>query len=291
MRWLAVIILLVGKQTGFSQDSSKTTRNAIIITSVSLVASDVTLYYAWYKPYQTGRFHWFNDNQEWFQIDKVGHAYSAYQVQRGFHALFKHRLKPKQAILYAGAFSLFELSCIEVMDGFSKGWGASSGDIIANVSGLGLFSLQEWFWHKQIVQLKFSDHPTSFAALRPTVLGQNSAERILKDYNGQTYWLSASLGEIFNTSKIPTWLCVSLGYGVNGMLGGHVNPVQNEAGISLPYFERHRQYYLSLDLDLTRIKTNNKVLRTLFSMFNTIKVPFPAVQFENKNLSFKPIYF
>ena len=36
------------------------------------------LYSAWYSNYQQGSFHFFDDNNEWKQVDKVGHAYGAY---------------------------------------------------------------------------------------------------------------------------------------------------------------------------------------------------------------------
>jgi hypothetical protein len=40
---------------------------------------------------------------------------------------------------------------------------------------------------------KFSFHTTQYAQYRPNVLGSSLAEQILKDYNGQTYWLSVNL--------------------------------------------------------------------------------------------------
>src|SRR5438874_2371911 len=41
------------------------------------------LYSAWYSNYPQTRFHFFNDNAEWLQVDKVGHAYSAYVESYG----------------------------------------------------------------------------------------------------------------------------------------------------------------------------------------------------------------
>jgi hypothetical protein len=59
-------------------------------------------------------------------------------------------------------------------------------DIIANASGTALFVL----WKEQRITPKFSFHTTQYAQYRPNVLGSSLAEQMLKDYNGQTYWLS-----------------------------------------------------------------------------------------------------
>jgi hypothetical protein len=44
---------------------------------------------------------------------------------------------------------------------------------------------------------------------------------MLKDYNGQTYWLSVNLHSFYKGSKIPKWLNLAIGYGANGMLTGN----------------------------------------------------------------------
>jgi hypothetical protein len=86
--------------------------------------------------------------------------------------------------------------------------GASSGDIIANASGTALFVSQELLWKEQRITPNFFH--TRHAQYRPNVLGA-LAEQILKDYNGQTYWLSVNLHSFYKGSKIPNgliWLLV-----------------------------------------------------------------------------------
>lgn len=112
------------------------------------------------------------------------------------------------------------------------------------------------------------------------------SEEFLKDYNGQTYWLSANINSFLKTNGIPNWLNLAFGYGAEGMLTGDPNDVlflnQN----------RTRQYYLSLDLDLSRIKTNSNLLKTIFDVFNVIKVPFPALELNsNGRIKWHYIYF
>jgi hypothetical protein len=53
--------------------------------------------------------------------------------------------------------------------------------------------------------LQNSLHLTDYASKRPDVLGSN-LERTIKDYNGQTYWLSVNLHSFFKQSKIPNGL-------------------------------------------------------------------------------------
>ena len=74
-------------------------------------------------------------------------------------------------------------------------------------------------WNEARIKPKFSFTPTSFAQERPNVLGNGLHEEILKDYNGQTYWLSVDLYAFLNEeSKFPKWLNFVFGYGVNNIV-------------------------------------------------------------------------
>lgn len=56
-------------------------------------------------------------------------------------------------------------------------------------------------------------------------------------------------------------------------------------------YRPYRQYYLSLDIDLTKIKTRSKFVKTLGFLANSLKIPAPALQFSTKGVHFKPFYF
>jgi len=43
----------------------------------------------------------------------------------------------------------------------------------------------------------------------------------------------------------------------------------------------YRQFYISFDLDLTKIETKSKFLKTLFTAINFIKIPAPAIEFTS----------
>ena len=121
-------------------------------------------------------------------------------------------------------------------------------------------------------------------------MGNNAVEGIIKDYNGTTFWLSYPVNNIISWEKIPDWLDLSLGYSADGMIGGTSNPSEIN-GITLPEFQRQRQLFLSFDVDLSEIKTQNKSFRTLFRLINFIKIPCPALEWNGHGLKLLPLYF
>lgn len=261
--------------------------------AVGYTSSMYGLYQLWYKDYALTSFHFFNDNSDWLQMDKVGHLTTSYYLAKTFnHSLHWGGVPRKKAIIQSAIGSFFYLSSIEVLDGFSPNWGASSGDVLANLSGIGLFAAQEYAWQEQRIKLKFSTHPSPYAIYRPSLLGNNFVERMLKDYNGQTYWLSCGIKEFVPKSNVPKWLNLSLGYSGDGMIGGSQNPAFDHQLNPYPHFERTRQYFLSVDVDMDDLPIKNKTLRTILGALNFIKIPAPTLQINSKgNVIFHPIYF
>lgn len=265
-------------------------RNAVVITEATLgVTALIGLNQLWYSDYEQSKFHIKNDNGDWKQMDKLGHVLTAYQVGRiGADVLNWSGVSKKDQLIYGATLGFTFLTVVEVFDGYSKEWGFSWGDMAANAAGTGLYVGQELLWEEQRISFKYSFHQTKYADLRPERLGDNLLEQALKDYNGQTYWLSANIHSFFKESKVPKWLNVAFGYGAHGMLTGDDDPVD----MDFLDQDRIRQYYLSLDIDLSRIKTNSHVLKTLFSVFNFIKIPAPTLEINSKGkLKLHPIYF
>jgi hypothetical protein len=56
-------------------------------------------------------------------------------------------------------------------------------------------------------------------------------------------------------------------------------------------FYRYRQFYLSLDIDFTKIKTKSKFLQSVFSVVNGFKIPFPAIEFSKHGVKAHGFYF
>ncbi|HJS01726.1 MAG TPA: DUF2279 domain-containing protein [Flavobacterium sp.] len=266
-------------------------KNAVFISeaAVSTVAL-VGLNQLWYADYPRSKFHFINDNKDWLQMDKAGHVYSSYHLGRLSSEMLEWSgLSPKKQLIYGSGFGFAFLTAVEVLDGFSSQWGASTGDVIANATGTALYVSQELIWKEQRITPKFSFHTTRFAKYRPELLGKTFNEQILKDYNGQTYWLSANLKSFFKSSKIPKILNLAIGYGGDGMLG---EKGENSLEIDAQNRLKSRQFYLSLDLDLTKIETKSHFLKTFFSVFSVLKIPAPTLEYSaNEGFRTHLLYF
>jgi uncharacterized protein YfiM (DUF2279 family) len=263
-------------------------------------AAMVGFYHAWYKNYPQGKFHVFNDMPEWKGMDKIGHVYGVYAESLASMELWRWTgISRKKRIWYGGLSGPVYHTVIEVLDAHSAEWGWSWGDIGANFIGSGMLIAQELAWDEQRIQMKFSFHRKSYND--PTlnqrsnkIFGTSTAERFLKDYNGQTYWLSANIHSFFPKSKWPKWLNIAVGTGAEGMFGANEN-IGKDANGNINFnrtdIKRYRQWYLSPDIDLTKIKTNKKGVKLALRLLNVVKIPMPALEFSNGSFKVKAIGF
>tara|TARA_R110001632_G_scaffold43376_6_gene110105 strand:- start:104276 stop:105148 length:873 start_codon:yes stop_codon:yes gene_type:complete len=271
-----------------SDTLNKSRRNALIISETALAGVTLlALDKLWYSDYPRSNFQLVNDNNQWKQMDKVGHIMSSYYIGKiGMDLLDWSGVSKKNQLVYGATAGFTFLTAVEIMDGFSEEWGFSWGDFAANAAGTSLLVGQELLWGEQRIKLKYSFHQTEFANIRPETLGENFLEQSIKDYNGQTYWLSANIWSFAKDSNFPKWLNVAFGYGAEGMLYGENLPSNNFT--QNPY----RQFYLSFDIDLVKIKTKSKFLQSVFSVINFIKIPAPTLEFRSKGgVKFHYLYF
>ena len=76
----------VHAQVTDSTDASADTLNRsrfilVTATGATLYAVSIpALYVLWYKDYPQSGFHFFNDNDEWLQMDKAGHTTASYYL-------------------------------------------------------------------------------------------------------------------------------------------------------------------------------------------------------------------
>jgi hypothetical protein len=233
----------------------------------------------WYSQSPRQSFHFFNDASEWKQVDKVGHFLSTFQVS---HVTYKTlgwaNVEKKRRAISSSVIAFAAISSIEIFDGFSSNYGASLTDLGANASGSLLFWGQIAAWDEIRIHPKFSFSRTKFPSQNPGLLGSNSLEEILKDYNGQTYWLSIDLDKFVT---FPKWLNLAIGYGANGMINARDS--QNA--------DAYRQYYLGIDFDLTSVRTKSKLLNGLIFFANMIKIPAPAIEFSPKGTKGHLLFF
>ncbi len=268
----------------------------------------------WYQEYPRSNFHLFNDMGEWEDMDKIGHTFSAYTESRWVFqgALWTGMNRRKAMWLGAGLGTLFQGS-VEILDGFSDEWGFSLGDIAFNTTGCALFVGQELLWQEQRITMKYSAHynnypntllfsedgnqSTSIKTRTDDLYGKSFAQTFLKDYNSQTIWLSANVHSFLKNkdSRFPKWLNVAVGYGAENMFGGFNNTWAIDGQIYSTkdsLYPRYRQFYLSLDIDLTKIPVRHHFLRTVVFVLNSIKIPAPTLEYNtNGQLKFHGIYF
>ncbi|MGN6402218.1 MAG: DUF2279 domain-containing protein [Flavisolibacter sp.] len=248
---------------------------------------------AWYKGYPRSSFHTFNDAGEWMQMDKIGHAWTAYHTSRINTDLWKWAgVSDRKSVLLGSGTSLLYMLSIEYLDGRSAEWGWSWPDAGADIFGASLFAAQQLTWEEQKISIKFSSHrknytPASLEQRANDLFGKSLQERLLKDYNAQTYWLSLNLRSILKSSQLPSWLNIAVGYGADNMFGGYENLAFDKNGNVLfdrRDIKRYRQWYLAPDIDLTKIKTKSSFLKTVFSLVNVLKIPAPALELSNGKL-------
>lgn len=268
-------------------------------SAIALGGSFIFLNEAWYKGYDRSSFHFFNDSREWLQIDKSGHAWTAYTSSRTLYSLWRRAGAKEKKAVWLGTLSSFAyMASIEYLDGRSAAWGWSWGDIAGNTFGASLFTAQQLLWKRQKIQLKFSAHFNRYdAALQPRanyLFGTSLPGRLLKDYNAQTYWLSLNVKSFLPKSKLPPWLNVAAGYGAAGMLGASQNVGYHADGAVIfdrQNVKRYRQFYLSPDIDFTKINTKHKWLKTTFYLLNILKMPLPTLEYSTGKWKGRLVYF
>lgn len=244
---------------------------------------------AWYANEELGHFRFFNDWREWQQMDKVGHVLGGYTTTRLWIDLYRWSGVPKkQAIIHGAIGGFLIMNSIEVLDGFAEKWGASVPDVGANLLGTSLAVMNQALWNENRLQLKVSYIRSDFAgqAEYEDLFGTTYPEWFLKDYNGQTLWLSVRVHSFLPEGTFkdhyPRWLNLAIGYGAEGLVGGYGEDPWDEIEA-----REYRQLFLSLDIDLSNIRTRSGFLHTLFNVVNIIRIPLPALQIDRNGLAFK----
>jgi len=269
------------------------------VTAALYTGSVIALNAAWYKQYPRSSFHFFDDTGEWRYMDKTGHLYTSYfESLWGYNVARWTGMSEKTSSWTGAAMGLFFQGTVEVLDGFSEEWGFSLADMGFNILGSGIFLTQQRLWGEQRIHLKVSSTPMKYSSAPITatngedisslqrrvddLFGSGYAERFLKDYNAQTTWLSINVHSFLNPeSRFPRWLNIAVGYGAENMFGGFGNTwTEGDAQFVLTHedYPRYSQFYLSPDIDFSRIPTRSPFLRMLLGMLNVFKMPGPVLE-------------
>lgn len=283
-------------QNFFENDSvynKKRTIGVSVFNGTAWAGSIAALQFVWYNDFEKSPFHTFNDSREWQQMDKVGHLVTSWNFARAGGDLYEWSgINHKTSSIIGAAYSIGYMTTFELLDAYNVQWGFSWSDVAFNSLGSLTYFTQEFLWNHQYAKFKFSFHNSGLAQYRPNVLGNDFTSRALKDYNGQTYWMSFNPVHWFApASKIPKWISLSFGYSIQDQLYGDGSVYVLQNGTQQTNFIPYRQYYFSLDVDFEEIPTNKKWLKFIFRTINVVKVPFPALELSQGNLKFRPFYF
>lgn len=229
-------------------------------------AALVALSQLWYADYDHTRFHWHDDLDNWLQQDKLGHLVAAQHIARVAGAYGRWSgLGRRGAAVYGGAASLLFLSQVEVLDGFSVGWGASWADLAANGIGAALGAMQVADPDWEAVTFKWSYSPSPYRDEALSLAGN-----ALKDYDGATFWLVARPADLVVTPAWwPDWLAVAVGHSADGL----------SRALPGPDSPHRRVWLIAPDLDLlARIAWPRPWMRTAGKVLSFVRLPAPALQ-------------
>jgi Predicted periplasmic lipoprotein (DUF2279) len=304
------------KQPFFSTPDTlnkKRLKSLLTVGSLSYATSFAILYKVWYANGNLGKFNFFDDNGEWLLADKIGHSLTAYNESKWAYETYRWTGMSKKKAAWAGmaAGMLFQTT-FEVMDGFSTDYGFSLGDMVANTSGCALFGIQQAVWEDQRITFKVGNFPKNYdktlvpvynettkknelksvytMARSSRLYGETYPESFFKDYNAINWWLSINPKSFVKNknSKFPAWLNIAVGYSAENVFGAYYNLAPANTDV----YPRYRQYLLSLDVDLSRIPTKSKFLKTVFKALNFVKIPAPALEYNSLGqFKFHPIIF
>ena len=295
--FLIAISLILNKNLLYATSQTDSSKTIIKIINIGVpsaaVISLVGINEVWYKNYARSDFHFFDDLKEWNGMDKIGHACTSYQLNKISHSLFEKN-NIKKPLLKSSVYTFGYMLGVELLDGYSTEWGFSIYDVIGNGLGTILYTLQERKFKNQPFEIKFSSHKSTYASCRPSLLGENRLQQILKDYNGQTYWLTFNYNELWNKRiKLFDYIDFAFGYSIDGFTGGHNNPEISSCNCLINdcnNLKRTSQFIFSVDLNTSKIKNKHPILGKFLLPFDIVKIPFPAFILNNSK-NFKLIYF
>lgn len=218
---------------------------------------------AWWKV--PGPFHVVEDWNYALQVDKAGHIYGGYlMAYLCGEFLLAAGVDVPTAVRWGALLGLLYQTYVELEDGFSRDWGFSPSDAIANFLGVYWYTAQHYWKPLQALQPRWQYIPARWSGDLPRRHGGT----FIDDYNSSTFWLALDLFALLPEHWrrfYPSWLMLAIGYGVRN--------VDTE-------FPKQRRIMLGLDYNLYRLLPEGPPLwNWLRQTLLLFKLPAPALEF------------
>lgn len=221
---------------------------------------------AWWKDLR-GPFHIQDDWEYALHIDKAGHIYGGYILTHIATSMLDWvGVGEKNSVWFGATLGALYQLYVEFEDGFGLQWGFSPGDAMGDVIGAYYPVAQYYAPVLRNFNFKLSYVPTyELIHEKPSSYG-HKPNIMIDDYEGQTYWLSVNVHGLLPEGAKPywpEWLGFAVGFSVkklNGIGGGE------------------REFFLSLDYDLTKLPGDGWLWNGIKRALNFIHFPAPAIR-------------
>ncbi len=228
----------------------------------ALVALHFIQHNAWWKV--PGPFQVIEDWRYALQVDKAGHVYGAYLMSYLCgEFLLAAGVELREAIRWGALLGLLYQTYVEIEDGFSRDWGFSPSDEIANFIGSYWYLAQHFWQPLQAFQLRWQYIPARWSGDLPRKHGGT----FIDDYNSSTFWLAIDVKQFLPPTwrrYYPDWLMLAIGYGARNV------------DTDLP---KSRRIMLGLDYDVRALLPEGPPLwNWLRQSLILFKLPAPAVE-------------
>lgn len=240
---------------------------------------------------ETGPFHIQEDIQYALWVDKFGHLYGGYSTSYLFtEAFITSGFGWEISNILGSLMGLGYMTYIEILDGYSKGFGFSPTDYYFDIIGSGFFLAQYYFPVLQNFNPKFM-------YVNPKWLGEKDRtphESFIDNYSAQTFWISVNIQNLFGglvAKYVPEWLELSIGYAAYSLCYpplGNCDPRVTEPVSSDAW--GNRKLIISIDYNLVKLLGDGPPFWNWFKQsLKLFKLPAPAIEI-GKTTKFYFIY-
>lgn len=200
------------------------------------------------------------------KLDKAGHFYSTRIVSEIFKDLFLYAGFKENTALCGGAS--LNSAIVEIKDAYSPYWGFSKYDIAANIAGSFYPIIRAKIHFFRNIDFKWSYD--FFHSSYYKTLPYHAYKSFIDDYERHYYWATANIAGMYNSiskkNRIPTFLDFCFGVSAKNLDG-------KGSG--------QREYYMGIDVNLTKIKIDNNTFASTASKYlNFYHLPIPTVKIK-----------